>query len=329
MTTTIDPPTLDEVRATRVRLGDRIVVTPTRRLEGDDVERAVGSTIVLVKEELFQRTGSFKLRGALNTMMALAPDVRARGVTCASAGNHAIATAFAARAMGTTAKVVMPSSANPARVAKCRALGGEVVLVENIGEVFARALAIERDEGRTFVHPFEGPRIVEATATIALEILEQATDVDAVIVPIGGGGLCAGIASAMKQAAPRVQVFGVEPIGADAMARSFAAGEPRSIEAVKSIADSLGAPKTAPYTFALCRRFLDDLVLVDDDAIRAAMRVYFDVAKLAVEPAAAASFAALCGPLRDRVAGKRVCVVASGTNIDPATFARHLGAAYS
>jgi threonine dehydratase len=321
---TIDPPTLDEVRATRDRLGDRIVVTPTRRLEGDDIERALGDTIVWVKQELFQRTGSFKLRGALNTMMQLAPDVRARGVTCASAGNHAIATAFAARAMGTTAKVVMPSSANPARVAKCRALGGEVVLVENIGEVFARALSIERDEGRTFVHPFEGPRIVEATGTIALEILEQAPEVDAVVVPIGGGGLCAGIVSAIKQAAPRVQVFGVEPTGADAMARSFAAGEPRSIEAVKTIADSLGAPKTAPYTFALCKRFLDDLVLVDDDAIRTAMRVYFDVAKLAVEPAAAASLAALMGPLRDRLAGKRVCVVASGTNIDPDTFARHL-----
>src|SRR5262249_2978603 len=131
-----DPPRLDDVRATRARLGDRIVVTPVRRLEGDEIERRLGpTTTLLLKEELFQRTGSFKLRGALNVTMGLSADVRARGLTCASAGNHAIAVAYAARATGTTAKVVMPSSANPARVARCRAFGGEVVLVDSIGEV--------------------------------------------------------------------------------------------------------------------------------------------------------------------------------------------------
>lgn len=321
---TIDPPSIEAMRATRARLGDRIVATPVRRLESDAIERRLGATQLWMKEELFQRTGSFKLRGALNVTTSLDRDALSRGVTCASAGNHAIATAYAARALGSTAKVVMPKTANAARVQKCRSFGGEVVLVENIAEVFSTAMAIARDEGRTFVHPFEGEGIASATGTIGLEILDQVADVDAVIVPIGGGGLCAGVASAIKQSKPRVQVFGVEPTGADAMSRSFAAGEPASIDAVRSIADSLGAPKTAPYAFALCRRFLDDLVLVDDDAIRAAMLLLFEEAKLAVEPAAAASTAALLGPLRDRLSGKRVCVIASGTNIDAATFTRHL-----
>jgi len=142
-----------------------------------------------------------------------------------------------------------------------------------------------------------------------------------VIVPIGGGGLCAGVASAVKQLSPRTQVFGVEPEGADTMHRSFRSGRPEAIDKVHTIADSLGAPHAAPYSFALCRRYVDELVLVDDDQIRAAMRLLFRAAKLAVEPAGAASTAALCGPLRIKLQGKRVGLIVCGANIDAATFA--------
>jgi len=323
-----ETPTLGEIRETRARLGDLIALTPVRRWDDGAVSRIVGKrTEVFLKEELFQRTGSFKPRGALAVMLALPPDTLARGVTAVSAGNHAMAVAYAARVLGTTAKVVMPKTADPFRIEASRELGATVELQENIHRAFDRATEIEKEEGRTLVHPFEGSRVALGTATLGLELTEQIPDLDAVIVPIGGGGLCGGVAAAVKMLAPRCRVYGVEPVGADSMHRSFRAGSPRSIEAVRTIADSLGAPHAAPYSFSLCRRFVDDLVLVDDDALRAAMLLLFRSAKLAVEPAGAAATAALCGPLRQRLDGKRVALVVCGGNIAPATFATHLAAA--
>jgi threonine dehydratase len=320
-------PTLARIRQTRERIGDRVVVTPVRAWDDDLLAREVGrDTRVVLKEELFQRTGSFKPRGALSVMLDLAPDALARGVTAVSAGNHAMAVGYAARVLGTTARVVMPKTANPYRVARCRELGAEVDLVDDVHVAFERVRDIERSEGRTFVHPFEGPLTSLGTATLGLELMEQAADLDAVIVPIGGGGLCSGVAAAVKLVRPQTLVFGVEPTGADSMHRSFAAGSPQPIEAVRTIADSLGAPHAAPYSFDLCRRYVDELVLVDDDAMRRGMKLLFASAKLAVEPAGAAATAALCGPLRERLAGRRVGLIVCGANIDPATFATHLAA---
>jgi threonine dehydratase len=317
--------TVEAVRAARARLGGLVVETPVREWSDDLLAAAVGAdTRVVLKEELFQRTGSFKPRGALTVMLALEPDALARGVTAVSAGNHAMAVAYSARVLGTTAHVVMPKSANPFRVARCRELGAEVDLVDDVHKAFDRVHEIERIEGRTFVHPFEGPRTALGTATVGLELMEQAPGLDAVVVPIGGGGLCAGVATAVKLVRPETLVFGVEPEGADSMRRSFAAGTPQSIDAVRTIADSLGAPHAAPYSFELCRRNVDELVMVDDDALRRAMKLLFVSAKLAVEPAGAAATAALAGPLRERLAGKRVGLVVCGANIDPATFATHL-----
>lgn len=317
------PPTLTEIRAARDRLRDFVVETPVWRWGNREITDAIGTeTQVLLKLELFQHTGTFKPRGALTVMLDLDPTALARGVTAVSAGNHAIAVGYAARLLGTTAKVVMPRSANPARVAACRAYGAEVELVESAHVAFERVRQIEAEEGRTFVHPFEGPLTARGTATLGLELLTQVPDLDAVIVPIGGGGLCAGVATAVKLLAPRCQVFGVEPEGADTMRRSFASGKPEAIDAIRTVADSLGAPHAAPYSFALCRRYVDDLVLVSDDDLREAMRLLFRGMKLAVEPAGAAATAALCGPLRERLRGRRVGLIVCGTNIDVATFAR-------
>ena len=308
-----EQPTLEAIRATRARLGDLVVTTPVRLWDDPALAQAVGpGTRVLLKEELFQRTGTFKPRGALAVMLDLSPDALSRGVTAVSAGNHAIAVAYAAQVTGSTAKVVMPRTANPFRVGRCRELGAEVELVDDVHRAFERVRQIEAEEGRAFVHPFEGPRTALGTATLGLELLEQVPDVEAVVVPIGGGGLCAGVASAVKLARPACAVYGVEP------------GTPQAIEAVRTIADSLGAPYAAPYSFALCRRYVDDLVTVSDDALRRAMLLLFSSAKLAVEPAGAAATAALCGPLRERLAGRRVALVVCGANIDAATFARHL-----
>jgi threonine dehydratase len=323
-----DQPTLEKIRNARARLGERVVRTPVRRLADDRLAKILGAdTQVFLKEELFQKTGSFKPRGALTVMLDLAPDALARGVTAVSAGNHAMAVAYAARTLGSTAKVVMPKNANPFRVDACRDLGAAVELVDDVHIAFARVHEIQQTEGRSFVHPFEGPLTALGTATVGLELLEDVPELDAVIVPIGGGGLIAGIAAAVKLMSPRTLVFGVEPAGADSMHRSFAAGEPQSIEAVRTIADSLGAPHAAPYSFALCRRHVDELVIVDDDQLRAAMDLLFRSAKLAVEPAGAAATAALCGPLRERLRGKRVGVIVCGANIDPQTFSAQLAAA--
>ncbi|MFQ5611894.1 MAG: threonine/serine dehydratase [Anaerolineae bacterium] len=319
-------PTLAEIRAAREQIDDYIVETPVWRWRNREIIEVIGpETEVFLKLELFQHTGTFKPRGALTNMLNLSADELARGVTALSAGNHAIAVGYAARIVGTTARVVMPKNANPARVAICRAYETEVILVDNVQEALERVRQIERDEGRIFVHPYEGPLTATGTATAGLELCTQVEDLDAVIVPIGGGGLCAGIATAVKLMQPRCQVFGVEPEGADSMHRSFASGKPEAIPAVRTIADSLGAPRAEPYSFALCQQHIDDLVLVTDDDLRRAMALLFQGMKLAVEPAGAAATAALCGPLRQRLQGKRVGIIVCGANIDVATFAAQAG----
>jgi threonine dehydratase len=196
------------------------------------------------------------------------------------------------------------------------------MLTDDVSKAFDEVRRIEREEGRYFVHPFEGVQTILGTATVGLEWGQQVTKLDAVIVPIGGGGLCAGIATAIKQLQPNCEVYGVEPEGADTMYRSLQAGSPQAIEKVQTIADSLGAPYAAPYSMGLCQKFVDEVVLISDDEMRRAMGLLFDSMKLAVEPAGAAATAALCGPLLDRLRGKRVGIIVCGTNIDIVTFAK-------
>src|SRR5262245_8495397 len=223
----VTPLTLDEIAAAAKALNDHIVLTPVQRLSSPEVSAAFGvDTDVFLKLELFQITGTFKARAALLNSISLTPEQRARGVTAISAGNHAIAVAFAAQSVNTTAKVVMIGSANPLRVELCRAYGAEVVFAPDAHRGFDQVRLIEREENRTLLHPFEGRTTALGTATLGRELCAQVADLDAVIVPIGGGGLCAGVASAVKLLAPRCEVFGVEPEGADSMHRSFAAGEP-------------------------------------------------------------------------------------------------------
>ena len=329
MTTPIDAPSVEAIRKNRARLGELVVTTPIRRLVDDALSAVVGdSTTVWLKEELFQRTGSFKPRGALSVMLDLDAEALARGVTGVSAGNHAISLGYSARMLGTTATVVMPKNANPFRVQVCREFGANVVLVDNVHDAFERVRQIEAEEGRTFVHPYEGPKTALGTASVGMEFIDQiaaaGTVLDAVIVAAGGGGLTGGVACAVKQMSPSTAVYVVEPEGADSLNRSFKAGTPQAIEAVRTIADSLGAPHCEPYSFALNRQFVDEIVLVDDDQIREAMRLLFRVAKLAVEPAGAAALAALMYPLRQRLEGRTVGLVVCGANIDPETFTRHI-----
>lgn len=328
----IEIPTPEAIRDNRDRLLSYIVATPVRRLTDDRVRRLLApDTDLWLKEELFQQTGSFKPRGALTVMLDLSRDALSCGVTGVSAGNHAIALAYSALRLGSTAKVVMPRTANQYRVNLCRDLGAEVELAADVHAAFARVRDIERTEGRTLVHPYEGPGIALGTATLGLEIVEQfraaGEPLDAVVVAAGGGGLTGGVACAVKQLSPSTAVWVVEPYGASSLFRSFEAGGPQAIDRVETIADSLGAPRCEPYSFELNRRFVDEVVLVDDDQIRLAMRLLFEAAKLAVEPAGAAALAAVLYPLRDRLQGQRVCVVVCGGNIDIDTFHAQVKAA--
>jgi len=313
-------PSIEAIVALSDRLQSQIVRTPVIRCAALE-ELAGDGTQIFGKLEFLQHTGTFKARGALAVVSSLSDEQRAAGVTAVSAGNHAIATAFAAHAVGTTAKIVMISTANPARVEACRRYGAELVFVDDIHKAFDEAESIQRDEGRYFVHPFEGQEIATGTGMVGLEICEQCDEFDAVVVPVGGGGLIGGVSNAIKQLRPGSEIIGVEPVGADSMHRSFAAGEPRSIEKVATIADSLGAPFAMPYSYALCKQNVDRLTLVDDPQLRSAMGLLFEKMKLAIEPACAASTAALFGPLRESLRGKTVLLVFCGSNIDWSTFA--------
>jgi threonine dehydratase len=282
-----------------------------------------GECEFVFKLELFQVTGTFKARGALSAALGLSSEERARGVTAISSGNHAIAVAYAARAVGASARVVMIKTANPARVALARSFGAVVELAEDGPSGFRRVAEIEQTEGRTFIHPFEGPRTVTGTATLGVEYFEQAGPLDAVVVAVGGGGLIAGVATAYKLLSPKTKVFGVEPEGANTMYLSFAAGHPVTLASVSTIADSLAPPMATPYTYEVCKRFVDEIVLVPDQAIREAMGILFRNLKLCVEPAGAAALAAALGPLRQTLKSmKRVGILICGSNIDVPSFSK-------
>jgi len=308
------------VRELQEQLRNHLVRTPVVRCAGLE-QRLGGDTQIYAKLEFLQQTGTFKARGALAALSSLDVQQLRAGVTAVSAGNHAIAVAFAAQAFGTSAKVVMMESANPFRVERCRHFGAELVFGRDAHQAFDLADSIKAEEGRFLVHPFEGPDIVQGTAGVGIEICDQVPSFDAILVPIGGGGLCAGISSAVKQLNPGCAVYGVEPAGADSMHRSFRSGKPEAIEKVTTIADSLGAPFALPLSFSLCRDNVDELLLVDDSQLRAAMGILFRDMNIAVEPACAATTAALLGPLRERIRGKRVVLVFCGSNIDWQTFA--------
>ena len=312
------------LREVAARIRPHVLRTPTVSWPAPREE----SGECFVKLELLQRTGSFKARGAINAIMQILAEHAGPephpGVTAFSAGNHAIATAYAAACLGTTAKVVMPRTANPIRVERVRALGADLVFGDTISDLYALVEQVQQEEGRVMVHPFEGPRTVEGCATAGLELSDDVPGLDAVIVPVGGGGLISGIATAIHHCQPECKVYGVEPEGANGMQQSLQAGHALPKIEVDTIADSLGAPMHAPFTFSLIQQYVDKVVSVSDDELRRGMRTLFNDMKLAAEPACAAALAALRGPLAEELSGKRVALIACGSNIDFDTYRRHM-----
>ncbi|HVL68216.1 MAG TPA: threonine/serine dehydratase [Vicinamibacterales bacterium] len=298
--------TLAEIRAAADRVRPIARVTPLL-----DASAAAGRPLFLKCENL-QPGGAFKIRGAYNMVAQLAPDQRARGVITYSSGNHGQAMALAARELGAPAVVVMPTTAPAIKVEGARAFGAEVL--------FAGTTSVERrrraeeeagTRGLTMVPPFDHEWIIAGQGTLGLEILEQRPDVEAVLVPIGGGGLVAGVAAAIKQSKPSVRVIGVEPSGAAAMKMSLERGEIVTLPKTESIADGLMPVRPGDLTFAHARQFVDEVVTVEDPQIADAVLWLFSKAKIVAEPSGAATAAAA---LTDavRCAGPLVAIVSGG-----------------
>ena len=272
---------------------------------------------VRLKAELFQRTGSYKIRGPLNKLTLLTAEERRRGVVCSSAGNHAQGVALAARIHGIHAVVVMAENATPSKVAATRAYGAEVVLHGTIwDEANEKAKELVRERGLTYVHPFDDLQLIAGQGTVGLEILHDWPEVEVIVVPIGGGGLISGVSMAVKGIKPAVRIIGVESAEAPGMRDSVAAGRVVTLERVDSVIDGLRVRRVGETTFEVVRRFVDEIVVLPDAQIFAAMIWIMSRAKLVVEGAAAAPVAALLHRLVDAPPGARVACVLSGGNVN-------------
>jgi threonine dehydratase len=272
---------------------------------------------VRLKAELFQRTGSYKIRGPLYKLQRLSPEERRRGVVCSSAGNHAQGVALAAATMGIRAVVVMAENATASKVAATRGYGGEVVLHGTIwDEADQKARELVASEGLTYVHPFDDLELIAGQGTLGLELVDDWPEVELVVVPIGGGGLISGVSTALKQANPQIRVVGVESSGAPAMKLSVDQGRLVTLDRVDTVVDGLRVKRVGERTFELVQRFVDEIVAVPDASIFRNVVWLMEHCKLVAEGAAAATVAALREGLVTAPPGTRVCCVLSGGNLD-------------
>jgi threonine dehydratase len=278
-----------------------------------------------LKVETFQRGGAFKFRGAYNAISSLDPRTLARGVCAVSSGNHAQAVTLAACLLGTRAVILMPRDAPALKRAATEGYGAEVIEYDRYGEdreQFVRGLAAER--GLTLVHPFDDPLVIAGQGTCALELLDQAGELDVVVVPVGGGGLISGCATVVKALLPGAQVIGVEPAASDDVARSLASGRLERVSVGRTIADGQQTPSAGELTWPVIQALVDEVVTVTDAQIVAAMRLLFERCKLVAEPSGACALAALTsGAVRGQ--GRRIGVIVSGGNVGAAAFAALMG----
>jgi threonine dehydratase len=310
------------VRQAAGRIAGRVHRTPV--LGSATLEALTGAKLA-IKNEAFQKTGSFKARGALNRVLTTPPDALARGLIGVSAGNHAAALAWAGSAAGARVTVVMPATANPRKVAACRGYGAEVVLHgDTTTEAFEEGERLRRERGLELVHPFDDPEIVAGQGTAGLELAEDAGPFDVLVVCVGGGGLCTGMATAVRDLFPACRVIGVEPEGAASLTAALAAGHPVPIPP-RSIADGLCAPHAGPYTFPLLRELVDEVVTVSEAELLDGTRFVMERLKVVAEPAGAAAVAAMVAGKVPGLAGARAGTIISGGNADLGA----LGAAFA
>lgn len=303
--------TLDEIIQAQETIKEKIHRTPVAY---SSFFSKVTDKNVSLKLELFQKTGSFKVRGISNKMASLSAEEMKNGVITLSAGNAAQAVAWAASKYGVPSTVIMPKNSVPAKQEATRNYGGEVLLTD--GNLLDYCFRIQKERNLTLVHPFDDLHLIAGHGSLGLEILEDVPEVDAIFVGVGGGGLISGVATAVKAKNPTIKIIGVEPEGAPTLTNSLQKGEASTLEKIQTIADGLAAPFAGKHTFDHIKAFVDEIVLVTDEQIREAMRLIWERCKVLAEPAAAASVAAL---LANKVAlpdDANVCCVISGGNVD-------------
>lgn len=305
---------LAHVEAARTTIGDAVRVTPT--FSATSLGDRLGVALSL-KAELLQRTGSFKPRGALNRLRNTSPEDLERGLITVSAGNHAAGLAFAARLVNAPCTVVMPEATATSKVEAARAYGGGVVLHDDIPGAYAHMEVLREERSLVLVHPYDDELVIAGQGTVGLEIVEQVPEVDVVVVPVGGGGLIAGVAAAVKGLRPEARVYGVEPEGAAGLRASLDAGGAVELDAVDTVVDSLAAPKCGPVPWETIRDCVDDSVTLSDAEIVDGMRAVWHFTKLYAEPAGAAPVAALLAGKIPVDPGDTVVAVVSGGNLDP------------
>jgi threonine dehydratase len=311
--------TLSEIRSALSRIRTSIPVSPCARSE--TFSELTGNSIFLKLENL-QRTGAYKERGALNKLLSLSPDERVHGVIAASAGNHAQAVSYHAAQLGIRAKICMPLTTPLIKVSATRGYGSEVILHgANYDEAFEEALRRSQAEHLVFVHAFDDEVVIAGQGTLGLELLEQHPDLDAVVVPIGGGGLIAGIACALKECKPNIQVIGVQPSRLPSMKSALDNGKPVTSPAAVTIADGIAVRRVGSRTLPLIRKYVDDIVTVQEEEIANAILLLLEQEKTLAEGAGAAAMAALLNR-RIALSGKKVVAIVSGGNIDVTLLAR-------
>ena len=313
---------LTDVQQAQKRIQPYILRTPLLRQPA--LDPILGCRVYL-KHEGFQFTGSFKLRGATNALLSLTEEERRRGVVAASSGNHAQGVACAAQRLGVDAVIVMPTNVNPVKLEGCKAFGARTLLVGTLSsEREAAAARLVETEGRVFIHPFDNAQVSAGQGTIGLEVLEDEPDLDAVVVPIGGGGLISGIATAVKGIAPGCRMVGVEPAGAPRYARSLAAGHPVQLDHVDTIADGTRTDHGVERNFEVIRQRVDQLVQAEDEWIRKAVKLLVSKAKIVAEPSSVMGVAAVLGGHLRFEPEQKVCFVLSGGNNDLGLLAQWL-----
>jgi len=314
MTTTVDFPTGRDFEAARARMVPHVRHTPL--LSSRVLSERTGFDVRL-KAELFQRTGSYKIRGPLNKFTYLTPEEKARGVICSSAGNHAQGVALAAKIHGLKAVVCMAANATPSKIEATRGYGAEVVLHGQIwDEANEKAKQLVAERGYTYIHPFDDLQLITGQGTVGLEIYQDWSDIDVAVVPIGGGGLISGIALALKSLNPKIRVIGVESSDGPAMQRSVEAGRLVTLDAIDTVIDGLRVKRVGEKTFEIVRQFVDEVVALPDAQIFDAVVWTMHYCKLVPEGAAAAPVAALLHGLVTAPAGARVVCVLSGGNVN-------------
>jgi len=308
---------LDAIREAAERIRGKVHRTPL--LSASQLGERAGVRLFL-KCESFQKTGSFKARGALNKVLSLSDAERGHGLVTVSAGNHAAAVAWAARMGGCSAVVVMPTAAPRSKIEAVHAYGAEIVFHPDRATLFDRLREVQEARGLTFVHPFDDAVVLAGAGTAGLEVTEDLPDIEAVVVPVGGGGLLGGVASAVKQARPLTRVVAVELEAGPGLAPALAAGQPVTVTRPETLADGMTPPFVGALPLAIAREAVDEIVTVTEDEIREGMRLLATRAKLYVEGAGAAATAALCAGKVALPSGARVVALVSGGNVDLEDF---------